>query len=52
MITICDIYAALIERRSYKAPMEPEEAYAVRVRMGAKLDADQLRAFKPVVLPG
>ncbi|MGX1789269.1 HD-GYP domain-containing protein [Bosea sp. NPDC055332] len=50
MITICDIYAALIERRSYKAPMEPEEAYAVLVGMGAKLDADLLRAFRPVVL--
>lgn len=52
MITICDIYAALIERRSYKAPMEPEEAYAVLVGMGAKLDADLLRAFRAVVLPG
>ncbi len=52
MITICDIYAALIERRSYKAPMAPQEAYAVLVGMGAKLDADLLRAFGPVVLPG
>lgn len=52
MITICDIYAALIERRSYKAPMEPKGAYAVLERMGAKLDADLLRAFRPVVLPG
>jgi putative nucleotidyltransferase with HDIG domain len=50
MITICDIYAALIERRSYKAPMEPEEAYAVLVGMGAKLDADLLRVFSSVVL--
>jgi len=52
MITICDIYAALIERRSYKAPMAPQEAYAVLAAMGAKLDADLLRAFKSVVLPG
>ena len=52
MITICDIYAALIERRSYKAPMEPKQAYAVLVGMGAKLDADLLRAFRSVVLPG
>jgi putative nucleotidyltransferase with HDIG domain len=51
MITICDIYAALVERRSYKAPMEPQEAYAVLVGMGAKLDADLLRAFGSVVLP-
>lgn len=51
MITICDIYAALIERRSYKAPMAPEEAYAVLVGMGAKLDADLVRAFRSVVMP-
>lgn len=52
MVTICDIYAALIERRSYKEPMAPEEAYSVLVGMGAKLDADLLRAFRAVVLPG
>ncbi|KRE13174.1 hypothetical protein ASE66_22260 [Bosea sp. Root483D1] len=52
MITICDIYAALIERRSYKEPMAPEEAYSVLVAMGPKLDADLLRAFRPVVLSG
>jgi putative nucleotidyltransferase with HDIG domain len=51
MITICDIYAALIERRSYKAPMAPEQAYAMLVAMGPKLDADLLRAFRAVVLP-
>ncbi|MFC5418522.1 HD-GYP domain-containing protein [Bosea eneae] len=52
MVTICDIYAALIERRPYKAPMTPQEAYSTLIGMGAKLDADLLRAFKPVVLPG
>lgn len=49
MITICDIYAALIEWRSYKAPMRPEAAYATLRGMGGKLDADLLRAFKAVV---
>ena len=52
MITICDIYAALIERRSYKAPMAPGQAYAALTAMGAKLDADLLRVFRSVVLPG
>lgn len=52
MITICDIYAALIERRSYKEPMVPEAAYSVLVGMGTKLDVDLLRAFRSVVLPG
>lgn len=50
MITICDIYAALIERRSYKAPMSPEEAFATLIGMGDKLDRDLLRAFGNVVL--
>lgn len=50
MVTICDIYAALIERRSYKPPMAPEAAYETLLGMGAKLDADLVRAFRPVVL--
>ncbi|CAD5263875.1 HDIG domain-containing protein [Bosea sp. 62] len=52
MVTICDIYAALIERRPYKAPMAPQEAYAMLAGMGAKLDGDLLRAFRAMVLPG
>lgn len=51
MVTICDIYAALVERRSYKMPMRPEAAYDSLLGMGAKLDADLVRAFRPVVLP-
>lgn len=50
MITICDIYAALIERRSYKAPMAPEAAYDILLAMKGKLDPALLRAFRPVVL--
>ena len=51
MITICDVYAALIERRSYKAPMAPEQAYGTLAAMTGKLDSDLLRAFRQVVLP-
>ena len=51
MVTICDIYAALIETRSYRAAMEPGEAYRVLATMVGKLDADLLRAFREVVLP-
>lgn len=50
MITICDIYAALIERRSYKPPMLPDQAYDLLVLMGGKLDTDLVRAFRQVVL--
>lgn len=40
LLTVCDIFAALIERRSYKAPMSPAEAIAKLVEMvlAGKLD--------------
>lgn len=50
MITICDIYAALIERRPYRAPMPPAEAYATLVEMGGKLDLDLVRVFGEVIV--
>lgn len=50
IITICDVYAALIERRSYKAPMPPGDAYATLVAMGEKLDRDLVKVFGEVVL--
>lgn len=51
IITICDIYAALIERRAYKPPMPAEQAYGILREMGSKLDAALLRAFRQVILP-
>lgn len=50
MVTICDIYAALIERRSYKPPMPPERAFEVLTLMGDKLDRDLVRVFAQVAL--
>ena len=49
MITICDIFAALIERRSYKPPMAPQAAYTILQGMHGKLDGDLLRAFKELL---
>ncbi len=49
LVTICDIYAALIERRPYKAPMPPREALAVLAGMAGKLDAGLLRSFHGLV---
>ena len=49
LVTICDIYAAMIERRSYKAPRPPREALATLVGMGGKLDVGLLRAFHGLV---
>ena len=46
MITIADIYGALIEKRSYKEPMTPQAAHEVLEKMGGKLDPDLLREFR------
>jgi len=48
MVTIADVFGALIERRSYKPPLSNADAYAILVEMGPKLDKDLVRAFRPV----
>ncbi|MDP4027125.1 HD domain-containing protein [Methylobacterium sp. NEAU 140] len=48
LVTVCDIYAALIERRPYKTPMPPAEALIVLGDMVSRLDGDLVRAFRPV----
>jgi putative nucleotidyltransferase with HDIG domain len=48
VITITDIFGALIEFRPYKPPMEAQAAYQILEDMGAKLDRDLVRAFKPL----
>jgi putative nucleotidyltransferase with HDIG domain len=48
LITICDIYAALIERRPYKQPMQPTRAFEILQDMGGKLEAALVRAFTQV----
>ena len=49
IVTICDIYAALIERRPYRAPMPPQQAFAVLTDLGAKLDRNLLKCFEAVI---
>jgi putative nucleotidyltransferase with HDIG domain len=49
IVTICDIYAALIERRPYRAPMPHLQAFAVLTDMGDKLDRSLLKHFEAVV---
>lgn len=50
LVTICDIYAALIERRPYRAPMKGDLAYAILEDMKGKLDRDLLEAFRPIAV--
>jgi len=46
IMTISDIFGALIERRSYKEPMSGKDAYQILLDMGSKLDKDLVREFR------
>ncbi len=46
IMTICDIFGALIERRSYKPPLPGKVAYDMLRDMGPKLDRDLVREFR------
>lgn len=48
MITIADIFGALIERRPYRPPMSAAAAYKILLDMGPKLDKDLVREFRPI----
>jgi HD-GYP domain-containing protein (c-di-GMP phosphodiesterase class II) len=48
LVTISDIYAALIERRSYKENMHPRLALKTLQSMEGKLEPPLLRAFATV----
>jgi putative nucleotidyltransferase with HDIG domain len=48
LMTIADIFGALIERRSYKPPLSGATAFAILQNMGGKLDQDIVRAFRPI----
>ena len=48
ILTIADIFGALIERRSYKPPLPAEVAYQTLLDMGPKLDKDLVREFHAI----
>jgi len=48
LTTICDIYAALIERRPYRQPMLAQQAFKILQDMEAKLEPALVRAFMQV----
>ena len=50
IITICDVYAAMIESRSYKPPKRPEEALTVLDSMASagKLELALVREFRRI----
>jgi HD-GYP domain-containing protein (c-di-GMP phosphodiesterase class II) len=46
--TIADIFSALIEPRAYKEALPAEDAFEIMRKMDGKLDADLMRAFRPI----
>ncbi len=50
ILTISDIFAALIEDRRYKAPMRRNQAYEILCGMQGKLEKALVTAFRPVAL--
>ena len=50
LLTISDIFAALIEARTYRAPMPRQAAYQILCDMNGKLEASLVRAFRSVAL--
>lgn len=50
MLTIVDVFSALIEARSYKQPMSRENAYRTVVGMAGRLEMPLIRAFREVAL--
>jgi putative nucleotidyltransferase with HDIG domain len=50
IVSICDVYSALTERRTYRQPASGPEAMAIMVEAKGHLDPDLLRAFAPVML--
>jgi putative nucleotidyltransferase with HDIG domain len=50
LLTISDIFAALIESRSYRPPMSRRDAYEVLCTMDGKLERSLVRAFRNVAL--
>jgi putative nucleotidyltransferase with HDIG domain len=46
LITVCDVYAALVERRPYRPPMPAAKAMEILYGMDGKLDIALVRAFE------
>jgi len=49
ILTIVDIFGALIERRCYKPASTCEAAYQILLNMGPRLDKDLVREFRAVL---
>jgi putative nucleotidyltransferase with HDIG domain len=52
LLTISDIFAALVERRPYRPPMSGRDAYKILCDMVGKLEGPLVKAFGSVALRG
>jgi HD-GYP domain-containing protein (c-di-GMP phosphodiesterase class II) len=52
MVTIADVYSALIEERSYKTSLPEATAYAILLTVAGKLDSDLVREFRTALKIG
>ncbi len=50
LLSISDIFAALIESRSYKPPLPGQQAYNILCDMDGKLEKALVAAFKAVAM--
>jgi putative nucleotidyltransferase with HDIG domain len=50
LLTISDIFAALIESRPYRPPMSRQDAYRILCGMNGKLEVSLVKAFRDVAL--
>jgi HD-GYP domain-containing protein (c-di-GMP phosphodiesterase class II) len=50
LLTISDIFAALIESRPYRPPMPRHTAYEILCGMDGKLERSLVKAFRNVAL--
>lgn len=50
LLTVCDIYAALSEKRPYKEAKEPEECFRILYQMENKLERSMIDALSTTIL--
>jgi putative nucleotidyltransferase with HDIG domain len=46
LVTVADVFGALIERRSYRAPLTGDKAYEIMMSMNGKLDISIVKAVR------
>ncbi|NNM71745.1 HD-GYP domain-containing protein [Enterovirga aerilata] len=50
IVTVADVFSAMIEDRPYRRPMSRAKAYEALLGMEGRLDPDLVQAFRPVAL--